>query len=156
VANLTNHATSELYNLRGRNYLPATDRLRGSADNVCDLIGCQRVVAQAATMDPSIVGNYLEFQRQRIRAANEARALARKRMDEKFEREAAEARAILESTLNNDRELSPDESAFTLGLRTAAFRHVGFAGKISILATFQDFALTSPRWYLTSRQGIPC
>ena len=78
-------------------------------DNVCDLIGCQRVAAQAATMEPSIVGNYLEFQRQRIRAANEARALARKRMEEKNEREAAEARAILESTLNNHRELSPDE-----------------------------------------------
>ncbi|MEZ6033325.1 MAG: hypothetical protein R3C17_09545 [Planctomycetaceae bacterium] len=66
-------------------------------------------MAQAATMDPSIVGSYLEFQRQRIRTANEAGALAQKRMEEKNAREAAEAQAILESTLTNHRELSPDD-----------------------------------------------
>ena len=77
--------------------------------NVCDSFQCRRILSQAATMDPSIVDNYLAFQRQRITISREARALAKRRMDEKFAKEALETQTILEHALNDNRELSVDE-----------------------------------------------
>jgi hypothetical protein len=78
-------------------------------DNVCDSFECRRILAQAATMDPSIVERYLSLQRQRLTTSREARALAKRRMDEKIAKEALESQTILEYALNKNRELSVDE-----------------------------------------------
>jgi len=60
-------------------------------------------------MDPSIVGNFLGFQRQRIARSREAIALAKRRMDEKVAKEALEAQTILEHALKDNHGLSIDE-----------------------------------------------
>ena len=77
--------------------------------DVCDSFECRRILSQAATMDPSVVDNYLSFQRQRIADSREAMARAKRRMDEKIAREALEAQTILEHALNDNHGLSVDE-----------------------------------------------
>ena len=77
--------------------------------NVCDSFECRQILARTATMDPSIVGSYLDIQRQRITLSREARAVAKRRIDKKIAVEAAEAQIILEHALNDNCELSADE-----------------------------------------------